>query len=68
METPNAKGLENREAKHVDIGRNSNVKSKILNHFIKGFLKIPHGDHLVGDTRGIGIDREFGQASHEKEK
>jgi hypothetical protein len=44
METSNAKGLENKEGKHVDVGKKLNVKSKIfnvrnpkaLNHFIKG--------------------------------
>ncbi len=31
METSYAKGLEDKEAKHVNIGKNLNVKSKILN-------------------------------------
>jgi hypothetical protein len=58
METSDVKGLEDKEAKHVDIAENSNVKSKILNvrnpktlnpkPFHKGKdLFIPYGDHLA---------------------
>jgi hypothetical protein len=78
METLDAKGLEDKEAKHVDVGKNSNVKSKILN--VKNLktlnpkplhkgkdLFIPYGDHF-GDTKRIGVYGEFGQASQKKKR
>jgi hypothetical protein len=40
MESPKVKTTKDRKVEHVDVGRNSTIRSKIFTHFIKGKISL----------------------------
>ncbi len=61
IESLDVKTIENIETKHVDVGRNSSIRSKILTHFIKGANVFPSHGNYFSHYWWVGVLGKLGQ-------
>lgn len=64
MEVAEGEAVEECDVEHIDLGKSSMVRSKILTHIIKDFF-VSYGNHF-SHTRRVGIFGKSDQISKEK--